>query len=162
MPPAIRISDALNGQAALNGNGATTIPASYPTLQVSGTPTSFAPLPTTRTLQLFDPARKAKSPIATLTYYLTPAPWAMMQLLHIEVAESHRRQGHGTRLYEQALTDARTLLGTEKLRRIYCTVPHKSHLNFRALLTRLGFHHTATTTGLLKGEDLLTYIKSYT
>jgi len=26
----------------------------------------------------------------------------------------------------------------------------------------LGFHHTGTTTGLLKDEDLLTYIKAYT
>jgi GNAT superfamily N-acetyltransferase len=115
-------------------------------------------LPAMRTLRVMD----GRKEVATLQYHLSAAPFATMQVLHLEVAEAYRRRGHATRLFGAAVEDARRLLGETRLRRIHTGVGHKSHLPYRALLTQLGFHHVSTTPGLYRGEDLLTYIKSYT
>lgn len=115
-------------------------------------------LPAMRTLRVTD----GKKVVATLQYHLSAAPFATMQVMHIEVAEAYRRKGHATRLFGAAIDDAKKLLGETKLRRVHTGVGHKSHLKYRALLTQLGFHHVSTTPGLYRGEDLLTYIKSYT
>ncbi len=131
--------------------------APTPTLPTP-TVTGSATLPSARTLTL----RQNKATLATLTYHLTPHPFAVLLLLHIEVHPNRRREKIATRLFELALHDAAGLLGVHRLRRVHVGVAHKSHIPLRALLTHLGFHHTGTTTGLLKDEDLLTYIKAYT
>lgn len=101
--------------------------------------------------------------VGHLSYHLSAEPHLLLQLLDIHVHPAHRRLGLGQRLFDLALSDARTLIGPDhKLRRCFTLVPHKAALQYRALLTRLGFHHTSTITGLCKGEDLLMYTKSYT
>lgn len=100
---------------------------------------------------------------STLTYHLTPPPYAALQILDIHVPDSQRRKGHGSRLLFQAIADAKKQLApSAKLRRVWVLAPQKTALPFRSFLTQHGFHHTSTTTGLLKNEDALTYIKSYT
>jgi GNAT superfamily N-acetyltransferase len=115
-------------------------------------------LPASRRLELLEAGR----PVAYIQTHLTAPPFASLQILHIEVVPERRRSGLGSQLLTAAIADAATLLGKTKLRRVHTATAHKSHLHFRAFLTRHGFHHTATTTGLLKDEDLLVYIKSYT
>ena len=115
-------------------------------------------LPAARTLTLSEGPRV----VARLTYFLSADPLATLQLLDVNVVEDERRKGHGSRIYNAALDDARKLLGQARLRRVFAGVAHKSHIPLRALLTHLGFHHVSTTTGLYKGEDLLVYIKAYT
>ena len=115
-------------------------------------------LPSARTLTITVEGRL----VARLAYHLTPPPLATMQILDMWVEEPRRRQKVCTRLWEMALLDARKLLGNDKLRRVHAGVGHKSHVLGRAFLTHQGFHHVTTTAGLYRGEDLLTYIKSYT
>lgn len=127
-----------------------------PTLAPRNTPTNALASPVVRTL--ID-----KPTGAILTYHLTPPPYATMQILDLHVPEPHRRKGTATQLFTRAVDDAKKQLGpSTKLRRVWTLAPQKTTMGFRALLTHLGFHHTATTTGLLKNEDALTYIKSYT
>jgi GNAT superfamily N-acetyltransferase len=111
-----------------------------------------------RTTHLLD----GKDTVGSLTAHLTPHPYAILQLLDLHVAQHHRRKGVATRLLTAALADAQAQLGTHKLRRAYMNLPHKSAVDLRAFLTHAGFHHVTTTTGLVMGEDLLTYVKSYT
>jgi ribosomal protein S18 acetylase RimI-like enzyme len=117
-----------------------------------------ATLPAVRTLEF----RDGQAVIASLQYHLLPPPYAAIQILHVEVQSRHRRKGHATRLYDNAIDDARKLLGVTPLRRVIIHAGHKSVLPFRALLTKLGFHHVSTAQGVYPDEDILIYVKSYT
>ncbi len=85
------------------------------------------------------------------------------QILDIQVAEPLRRQGLGTRMMEQLVSDARAwfVARESKLGNLWIGVAHKNHIHARAFLTRHGFHHKGTLEGLTRGQDVLVYIKSY-
>ena len=85
------------------------------------------------------------------------------QILDMQVAEPVRRQGLGSRLMEQCVSDARAWFDGRgmKLRSLWIAVGHKSSIEARAFLTRHGFHHKGTLSGLTRGQDVVVYIKSY-
>lgn len=147
------LTDATPAAAAAAGK-----PADSPILFSAATYAGREEAPACRTIEL----TAGGLVVARVMYHLTAPPLATLQVLDLWVAEAHRRKKVATRLWELALADGRKLLGPAKLRRVYAGVGHKSHVPMRAFLTHQGCHHVATTPQLYRGEDLLTYIKSYT
>ena len=85
------------------------------------------------------------------------------QIIELSIEESQQRRGHGGRLLNEVLRQARLLATTRgtPLRRVWVMVEQKSQLRARAFLTRRGFHHTSTASNLLRDQDLLLYSKSF-
>ncbi len=53
------------------------------------------------------------------------------------------------------------LVSALKPEKMWLAVGHKSQVIARAFLTKHGFHHVSTTQNVLRGEDLLVYVKSW-
>jgi ribosomal protein S18 acetylase RimI-like enzyme len=85
------------------------------------------------------------------------------QIIELMIDESQQRRGHGGRLLNEVLRQARLLATTRgtTLRRVWIMVEQKSQLRARAFLTRHGFHHTSTASNLLRDQDLLLYSKAF-
>ncbi len=86
----------------------------------------------------------------------------VVQLLELQIAPPYRRAGHGQRLLEATLGQIRQFFQSKKIpaRRVWMNVNQKDHINGRALLTEMGFHHVSTIPALLKGQDALVYMMS--
>jgi GNAT superfamily N-acetyltransferase len=95
-------------------------------------------------------------PIGHATWQTTAA--GIIQLIDIQIAPAHQRQGHGTALLEAVLTQANRYF---KLRKMWAPVAQKSQLTARAFFTSKGFHHISSSSDLLRDEDLLVYVKSW-
>jgi GNAT superfamily N-acetyltransferase len=93
---------------------------------------------------------------------ITALGHGVVQILELSVDPKHRRAGHGKRLMRELIQQARAYHKTrgESLRRLWIGVGHKSQVVGRSFLTAEGFHHIATTAGLLVDEDLVVYVKS--
>ena len=48
-----------------------------------------------------------------------------------------------------------------KLRRLWLSVEQKTQVNARAFLMKHNFHHTASVSDLLKGQDALIYTRAF-
>jgi GNAT superfamily N-acetyltransferase len=93
---------------------------------------------------------------------ITALGHGVVQVLEFSIDPKHRRAGHGRRLMRELIQQARAYHKArgESLRRMWIGVGHKTQVVGRSFLTSDGFHHIATTSGLLQGEDLLIYVKS--
>lgn len=87
----------------------------------------------------------------------------VLQIIELTIVPSQRRHGHGRRLLDEVLLQARRLAASRgiRLRRAWLMIEQKSQLPARAFLTRHGFHHTSTASNLLLDQDLLLYSKSF-
>lgn len=94
---------------------------------------------------------------------ITAVGHGVVQLLEFWIDPQLRRAGHGRRLMRDLVAEARAYHKTrgESLRRMWVGVGHKSQVVGRSFLTSDGFHHIATTAGLLVDEDLVVYVKSF-
>jgi ribosomal protein S18 acetylase RimI-like enzyme len=82
-----------------------------------------------------------------------------VSLLEIFTEPAHRRRGYAQRSVREAMKRAAVVTRSRgvPLRRVTIEVEQKSQIQGRALLTRLGFHHTATSSNVLLDQDLMTY-----
>jgi GNAT superfamily N-acetyltransferase len=80
-------------------------------------------------------------------------------LLEVFTEPAQRRRGYAQRAVREAIRRAAAVTTARKvpLRRVTIEVEQKAQIHARALLTRLGFHHTATSSNVLKDQDLMTY-----
>lgn len=80
-------------------------------------------------------------------------------LLEVYTEPGYRRRGYAQRAVREAIRRAAgvTRAKNVELRRVSIEVEQKTQINGRALLSRLGFHHTATSSNILKGQDLMIY-----
>lgn len=119
------------------------------------------------------PDKPAKRLIQTIHLYegdqpIGQAAWCcgsdgIVQLMQLDIDERHLRQGHGHRLLEEVLRQAR--LHHRRLdvplRRAWMLVEQKSQIIGRAFLTDHGFHHVATAAGLYHDQDGLIYMRAF-
>ncbi|MEL7239562.1 MAG: GNAT family N-acetyltransferase [Planctomycetota bacterium] len=81
------------------------------------------------------------------------------QLLHVEVAESCRRAGHGTRLLGAMVEQAK--LANRPLRRIVAML-NQTDVNTRAWLQRSGFVHIDTIQDVAQdGIELMCLVRTF-
>jgi hypothetical protein len=87
----------------------------------------------------------------------------VVQLVQLEVAASHRRRNSGTLLLHEVISQASSICKTrgQPLRRIWMAVEQKSQVGGRAFLSDRGFHHVATIGEVLRGQDVLIYVRSF-
>jgi GNAT superfamily N-acetyltransferase len=111
-----------------------------------------------QTIQLKDGDRT----LGQARWCITALGHGVVQILELTIEAKHRRAGHGRRLMRELIQQARACHQSrgESLRRLWIGVGHKSQIIGRSFLTAEGFHHVATTAGLLRDEDLLIYVKS--
>lgn len=90
-------------------------------------------------------------------------PEGVVQLLCLQVDKSHRRQGHGRRLLNEVIRQARQLYAPRPagLRRMWLIVEQKQQIIARAFLMGSGFHHVATIKDLYHDQDALIYLRSF-
>ena len=99
------------------------------------------------------------TPIARCVWFTTGTD-GVMQLLHVEVDPAERRKGVGSKAFKLTMKEADLFFRSRggRLRRVFCNVEQKSHIVFRAWLTKNGFHPTNTMTNVLKKQDLMVYL----
>jgi GNAT superfamily N-acetyltransferase len=85
------------------------------------------------------------------------------QLLELTIAPPHRRQEFGRRLMEAVTAQAREFFKSRKsrLRRVWISIEQERQVIGRSFLMQFGFHHVGTVQELLKGEDLLIYMRTF-
>jgi len=85
------------------------------------------------------------------------------QLLELTVAEGRRRQGHGRRLMDAMVGQMQEYFRGRKvtLRRLWVGIEQKRQVIGRSFLMQFGFNHVGTVQELLKGEDLLIYMRTF-
>src|SRR5947208_2139367 len=128
----------------------------------------------------FDPPLPAKPAVAaafaqsiTMTdagQMLATARWhspadaqaGLVQVLDLFTVPNQQRRGHGRRMLEAVIEQARELHRRRKtkLRRVWMAVEQKSQVIGRAFLTGRGFHHVSTASGLYRDQDLMIFVKS--
>ncbi|HLL88925.1 MAG TPA: GNAT family N-acetyltransferase [Tepidisphaeraceae bacterium] len=101
--------------------------------------------------------------VGVARWHVADPATGVVQLLDLTVAAPHRRRGHGRRLLDAAVAQAKLAFAAAKTRprRGWVVVGHKSQVAARAFLTHAGYHHVATIPNLLKGEDALVYSKGF-
>ena len=104
-----------------------------------------------------------KRTVGVLTWHVANPSEGVMQVLDVRVDGEFARQGIGSRLLNQAITNAAADCRSRggKLRRVFVALAHEEQILARAFFTRHGFHHVHTLKDLLRSQDLLTYVKSY-
>lgn len=108
--------------------------------------------------------RGGDTPLGRLTWHAT-CDQGTAQLLELHVEPSRRRGGCGTRLVRAMLEqiarlNARKIPGSRPIRVVWTVVAQKHHLSTRAFLTRMGFHHVATSKHLYLDDDAMVYAKA--
>ena len=113
-------------------------------------------LPLVQRVELLDDGGEA---IAHATWFSTGTD-GQVQLLHIEVEHGQRRHGVGTKLFRLMLKEADAFFRGrgQRLRRVFTNAEQKTHIVFRAFLTKQGFHHTSTLTNVCKKQDVMVYL----
>jgi GNAT superfamily N-acetyltransferase len=111
-----------------------------------------------QTIQLLDGDRL----LGRAVWIAAESSQGVVQILELWIEPAVRRSGHAKRLFRELIEQARALHKPRKqiVRRLWIAVGHKSQVVGRAFLTGEGFHHIATTGGLLQDEDQLIYVKS--
>jgi GNAT superfamily N-acetyltransferase len=111
-----------------------------------------------QTIQLQDGDRH----IGRAIWSVSDAAQGVVQILELTVDPAVHRSGHGRRLLRGVIEQARAFHKPHKtaVRRLWIGVGHKSQVVGRSFLSGEGFHHVATTSGLMRDEDLLVYVKS--
>ena len=106
---------------------------------------------------------EGRLPVGRIVWFLPAHDDGVMQILELQVDPAHRRQGHASRLLDEAIAQARLLCKRRgiHLRRTWVAVEQKSQIIARAFLTRHGYHHTSTAANLLKNQDVLVYQKAW-
>jgi len=96
------------------------------------------------------------------TWSSTDPSQGVAQILDLWIDPSIRRSGNGKRLLSALVKEAELFnkVREQPLRRLWIGVGHKTGVVARSFLTSCGFHHVASTCGLLEDQDLLIYIKS--
>ena len=87
--------------------------------------------------------------LATASWTNWPQQPGVVQLLHVEVRDGHRRRGHGTHVLEETVKQATA--ACRPLRRIVAMVNQPDTIT-RAFLQRRGFVHIHTLEELGDGE----------
>lgn len=107
--------------------------------------------------------RDDRSLVGRALWHLPCHADGVVQIIELSVDPAQQRQGHGGRLLNEVLHQARRLASSRGtvVRRVWLMVEQKSQLRARAFLTRHGFHHTSTASNLLRDQDLLLYSKSF-
>ena len=113
-------------------------------------------LPLVQKVELLDDRGAA---IAHATWFSTGTD-GQLQLLHIEVEHDQRRRGVGTKLFKLMVKEADAFFRArgQRLRRVFTNAEQKTHIVFRAFLTKQGFHHTSTLTNVCKKQDVMVYL----
>jgi ribosomal protein S18 acetylase RimI-like enzyme len=85
------------------------------------------------------------------------------QIVDLTVPEDRRRRGYGSQLILAVIEQARPFFKARdaKLRRIWLSVEQKSQVVARSFLMKHNFHHTASISDLLKGQDALIYTRAF-
>jgi GNAT superfamily N-acetyltransferase len=85
------------------------------------------------------------------------------QLLELTIAPPHRRQEFGRRLMEAVTAQASQFFKSRqsRLRRVWISIEQEQQVIGRSFLMQFGFHHVGTVQELLKGEDLLIYMRTF-
>jgi GNAT superfamily N-acetyltransferase len=118
--------------------------------------------PFTQKIVLRDGSRELGRELGRAIWHATSPSEGVIQLLDLWIDPSVRRAGHGGRLLQAVVDQARALhqLQKQPLRRMWVGVGHKTRVVGRSFLTKAGFHHIGSTGGLLLDQDLLVYVKS--
>jgi ribosomal protein S18 acetylase RimI-like enzyme len=101
--------------------------------------------------------------VATLRWHCRDPRDGIIQILDLTVAPDVRRQGIGRLMVKGAIEQARNYHAARKLplRRAWLLARQKSDIIARAFLTSIGFHHVASLSDFLEGEEGLLYTKSF-
>jgi GNAT superfamily N-acetyltransferase len=101
--------------------------------------------------------------IGAATWVIPDIEAGVLQILTMEIAQPHRRRGHGKRLLSEVLKQGNALCKTRKrkLRKSWMLLRHKGQVVGRSFLTGQSFHHVTTVSHLLKDEDGLVYIRAF-
>lgn len=115
--------------------------------------------PLAQTIRLSDGAVS----IGVARWYSASSGDGVAQLLELSVLATHRRTGNGRRILQATILQATEHYRARqsKLRRMWIAVEQKEQVIARAFLTQHGFHHVHTLPELLKGQDLLVYVRSF-
>jgi ribosomal protein S18 acetylase RimI-like enzyme len=101
--------------------------------------------------------------VASARWHCRGAEDGVMQILDITVDPNLRRQGIGRAMARAAIEQARQYHAARQrpLRRAWLLARQKSDIVARAFLTSIGFHHVASLSDFLEGEEGLLYTKSF-
>lgn len=85
------------------------------------------------------------------------------QILELSIVATKRRQEHGRRLMEGVTAQAKQYFkaNKSKLRRLWISLEQERQVIGRSFLMKFGFHHVGTVHELLKGEDMLVYMRTF-
>jgi ribosomal protein S18 acetylase RimI-like enzyme len=113
-------------------------------------------IPRVRSVELRDGSNR----IAVATWSNSMNADGVVKLLHVEVAAEHRRKGHGSAVFDEAIQLAREDLqkAGHRLRRVVAIAEQKEQIIGRAWLTHVGFHHVTTVKNTLIDQDMLVYL----
>ncbi len=92
-----------------------------------------------------------------------PAAEGVAQVLAFSVDPKLRRQGMGGLLLKRVVGEAKSHFARrrKKLRRMWLAVAQKQEIGGRAFLSATGFHHVGTLRDVMRGEDLLLYVRTF-
>lgn len=111
---------------------------------------------------IIDTSGPRRREAARLLWHATPDQ-GTAQMLQLEVVPELRRAGRGTRLVREMLNQVARLNARRRnrpIRVVWTLVAQKGQLPARAFLTRMGFHHVATSKHLYLQDDAMIYARS--
>jgi hypothetical protein len=101
--------------------------------------------------------------LARAAWYAPATDSGVVQLIELTAHPHHRRGGHASTVLGEVIAQSRALckLKRRPLRRLWIAIEQKSQVLARAFLTKHAFHHTVTIPDLMKGQDVLVYVRSF-